>query len=126
MQRPLWASTSTKSGRYADTMYVENLIGPGTINTMTETTIEAFEDHGRLGRTIHAGVDKAIDILERIGGERVDLADVGRTLEVRGIAQFAESKHELTTILQARATDLRSRRSGMGNRNNMQLDVEAR
>ncbi len=126
VQRLLWASTSTKSDRYPDTMYVENLIGPGTINTMTETTIKAFEDHGRLGRTIHAGVDEAIDTLERIGGEGVDLADVGRTLEVRGIAQFAESMHELMRIRQARATDLRSRRSGMGNRNNMQLDVEAR
>ena len=93
-------------------MYVENLIGPGTINTMAETTIKAFEDHGRLGPTIHDGVDTAIDILERIGGEGVDLADVGRALEVRGVAQFAESMRELTTILQARATDLRSRRLG--------------
>ena len=126
VQRPLWASTSTKSDRYPDTMYVENLIGPGTINTMTETTIKAFEDHGRLGRTIDAEIDEAVDILERVAGEGVDLADVGRTLEVRGVAQFAESMRELTAVLQARATDLRSRRSGTGNRIKPQLDVEAR
>jgi len=107
-------------------MYVENLIGPGTINTMTETTIKAFEDHGRLGRTIDAEIDEAVDILERVAGEGVDLADVGRTLEVRGVAQFAESMRELTAVLQARATDLRSRRSGTGNRIKPQLDVEAR
>jgi len=126
VQRSLWASTSTKSDRYPDTMYVENLIGPGTINTMTETTIKAFEDHGRLGRTIDAEIDEAVDILERVAGEGVDLADVGRTLEVRGVAQFAESMRELTAVLQARATDLRSRRSGTGNRIKPQLDVEAR
>jgi len=52
VQRPLWASTSTKNARYPDTLYVDNLIGPDTINTLTEQTIEAFDDHGSVVRSV--------------------------------------------------------------------------
>jgi transaldolase len=107
VQRPLWASTSSKSDKYPDTVYVDNLIGPGTVNTLPEATIAAFEDHGRLARTIDADVDEAADTLERIAAVGVDLADVGRTLEARGVARFAESMHRVMTILKAKAMDLR-------------------
>lgn len=120
VQRPLWASTATKSAKYPDTMYVDNLIGPGTVNTLPETTIAAFEDHGRLSRTIDTNVDEAIDTMERIAAVGVDLADVGRTLEARGVAKFAESMDEVMTILKAKATDLRTRRSETGERREMQ------
>ena len=120
MQRPLWASTSTKNAKYPDTMYVDNLIGPGTVNTLPERTIAAFEDHGRLSRTIDADVDEAVDTMERIAAVGVDLADVGRTLEDRGVAKFVESMDEVMTILKAKATDLRTRRSGTGARREMQ------
>ena len=120
MQRPLWASTSTKSAKYPDTMYVDNLIGPGTVNTLPETTIAAFEDHGRLSRTIDANVDEAVDTMERIAAVGVDLADVGRTLEGRGVAKFAESMDEVMTILKAKAIDVRTRRSETGERREMQ------
>ena len=119
MQRPLWASTSTKSAKYPDTMYVDDLIGPGTVNTLPEATIAAFEDHGRLSRAIDANVDEAVDNMERIAAVGVDLADVGRTLEARGVAKFAESMNEVMTILKARATELRTRGSKTGKRREM-------
>jgi transaldolase len=108
VQRPLWASTSTKNERYPDTMYVDNLIGPETINTLPEKTIEAFEDHGHLSRTIDENVDEAADILERVAAVGVDLDDVGRTLEVDGVARFAESVGELLVILETKAAALRT------------------
>jgi transaldolase len=119
-QRPLWASTSTKSAKYPDTMYVDNLIGPGTVNTLPETTIAAFEDHGRLSRTIDANLDEAVGTLERITAVGVDLADVGRALEVRGVAKFAESVDEVMTTLKAKATGLRARGAETGGRRELQ------
>jgi len=80
VQRPLWASTSTKDPAYPDTLYVDPLIGPDTVNTMPETTLEAFEDHGTLARTEDAdlaGAQQTLDGVERVG---VDLDDVSATL----------------------------------------------
>jgi transaldolase len=102
-QRPLWASTSTKTDRYPDTMYVDSLIGPDTINTLPETTLEAFEDHGRVSRTVDEDVDEAFDVLERIAAFGIDLEDVGRTLEAQGVAKFVESFDESLAILQSTA-----------------------
>src|SRR5207248_147152 len=59
LQRPLWASTSTKNAAYPDLLYVNNLIGPHTVNTLPEATIEAFLDHGAIGRTVDVGVEQA-------------------------------------------------------------------
>jgi transaldolase len=105
-QRPLWASTSTKNPTYADTLYVDTLIGPHTVNTMPEATLEAFEDHGTLARTLDAdpaGAQQVLDDLARVG---VDMDQVGAVLEDQGVAAFAKSFDELLGSLEDKAGDL--------------------
>ena len=101
-QRPLWASTSTKSPALPDTLYVDSLIGPDTINTMPEATIAAFEDHGTLARTIDTGVDAAADLMKRLAAVGVDMDDVGRALEDQGVAGFHESFAHVLAALDMR------------------------
>jgi transaldolase len=106
VQRPLWASTSTKDPTYADTMYVDALVGPDTVNTMPEATLEAFEDHGALGRTVDADLDGARGIVERLLELGIDLEDVAATLEDEGVASFSKSFDELLGTLAAKADAL--------------------
>ncbi len=108
VQRPLWASTSTKNDAYPDTLYIDTLIGPDTVNTMPEATLEAFEDHGTLARTVDADVSAAEATLAAIEAVGVDMDDVGRVLEDQGVATFAKSFDELIASLDAKAEDLRS------------------
>ncbi|HEX8581535.1 MAG TPA: transaldolase [Acidimicrobiales bacterium] len=108
VQRPLWASTSTKNPALPDTLYVDELIGPDTVNTMPEATLDAFIDHGRLARTVDRGVDEAAATLDRLGEVGVDVADVGRVLEEEGVASFAKSFDELMTTLGDKADRLRN------------------
>jgi len=105
-QRPLWASTSTKNPAYRDTLYVDTLIGPNTVNTMPEATLEAFDDHGTVARTVDADLDGSRRTWERLG-ELVDLADVGHVLETEGVAAFEKSFDELLGVLGAKAEELR-------------------
>jgi transaldolase len=105
-QRPLWASTSTKNPAYPDTLYVDTLIGPDTVNTMPEATLEAFEDHGTVARTVDSDVDRARRTWERLGA-LVDLADVGHVLETEGVAAFEKSFDELLEVLGTKADQLR-------------------
>jgi transaldolase len=99
VQRPLWASTSTKNPHYPDTLYVDDLIGPDTVNTLPEGTLRAFEDHGTLDRTIDVEVAAAKRHIRALTGTGVDLADVGRTLEREGITAFQASfTHVLDTL----------------------------
>ena len=105
-QRPLWASTSTKNPAYPDTLYVDNLIGPDTVNTLPDATIEAFEDHGTLARTIEQDVDEAEATLRRLGEVGVDLVDVGRVLEEEGVTAFVKSFDELIGALESKAREL--------------------
>ena len=107
VQRPLWASTSTKNPAYVDTLYVDTLIGPDTVNTMPEATLEAFEDHGTLARTVDADPESARQTLAAIGEVGVDLDDVSRVLEDQGVASFAKSFDELISTLETKAADLR-------------------
>jgi transaldolase len=106
LQRPLWASTSTKNPAYADTRYVDSLIGPDTVNTLPEATITAFEDHGRLARTIDANVEDARDVMHRLAAAGIDMDDVGLTLESQGVASFHESFHDLLRVLDTKAQQL--------------------
>ena len=106
VQRPLWASTSTKNPDFADTLYVDSLIGPDTVNTLPEKTIEAFEDHGTLARTIDTGTATADDVLRELATVGVDMDNVGHTLEDHGIATFAASFAHVVDILAAKAPDL--------------------
>jgi transaldolase len=107
VQRPLWASTSTKNPAYVDTMYVDELIGPDTVNTLPEATIEAFEDHGTVARTIDTDVDGAREVLARIAAVGIDMAEVSRVLEDEGVASFAKSFEELIGVLSAKSESLR-------------------
>jgi transaldolase len=106
VQRPLWASTSTKNPAYPDTLYVDTLIGPESVNTMPEGTIDAFLDHGTVARTIDADPDAAQATLDALGDVGVDLDDVGRVLEQEGVAAFAKSFDELIGALDAKAAEL--------------------
>ena len=105
-QRPLWASTSTKDPAYSDTLYVDQLIGPDTINTMPESTIAMFEDHGSIARTIDGGVAEAEQVLEHLKALGVDMVDVGRTLEQEGVTTFEKSFSELLESLGSKQRDL--------------------
>jgi transaldolase len=106
VQRPLWASTSTKNPAYADTRYVDELIGPDTVNTLPEVTIAAYEDHGRVARTIDAHVDEARDVMRDLAAIGVDMDDVGLTLEDEGVASFHESFRHVLAALEAKADHL--------------------
>jgi transaldolase len=106
VQRPLWASTSTKNPAYAETLYVDPLIGPDTVNTMPEATLEAFEANGTVARTIDADPEAAEARLEAIRAVGVDLDDVSHVLEDQGVSSFAKSFDELMTSLEAKSTQL--------------------
>ena len=94
VQRCLWASTSTKNPRYRDTMYVEELIGPATINTMPLGTFEAFRDHGRVALTLQKDVEGARRTLDQLAAQGIDLAAVTQELEDEGVSGFARSYRE--------------------------------
>ena len=91
----LWASTSTKNPEYRDVLYVEELIGPGTVNTMPKETIEAFQDHGRVALTLEKGIDEARQVFEQVAAAGVDYDDVTDTLEREGVQKFIDSFTEL-------------------------------
>ena len=103
VQRPLWASTSTKNPSYPDTLYVDSLIGPDTVNTLPDATLEAFEDHGTVARTIDADPDAAHAVLQAVSDAGVDLVDVARVLENEGVAAFVASFDDLLADLGAKA-----------------------
>ncbi|HVM10721.1 MAG TPA: transaldolase [Acidimicrobiales bacterium] len=105
-QRPLWASTSTKNPSYPDLLYVDTLIGPDTVNTMPDATVEAFLDHGTVARTVDVGLDDARRTLDRISEVGVNLADVAVRLEDEGVAAFVKSFDELIQSLQDKASSL--------------------
>jgi transaldolase len=91
-QRCLWASTSTKNPAYRDVLYVEELIGPDTVNTMPFETIAAFQDHGEIrGQTLTEGVDEARRLLDQLAEAGVDYDDVTETLEREGVQKFSDS-----------------------------------
>ena len=101
LQRPLWASTSTKNPEYPDTYYVDSLIGPNTVNTLPEATLEAFDDHGNLVSTLDASPEADQKRWEQLG-ELVDLDEVSAKLEAEGVASFATSFDEVLATLAER------------------------
>ena len=103
VQRPLWASTSTKNPGYPDLLYVDSLIAPATVNTMPEPTLRAFEDHGTLKRTADADPDAAANALAQLADAGIDMLDVEQTLENEGVASFAKSFDELLQSLTDKA-----------------------
>src|ERR671922_378084 len=98
----LWASTSTKNPEYRDVMYVEELIGPETVNTMPKETIEAFQDHGRVALTLEQGLDEARKLFRDLQAAGIDYDDVIATLEREGVEKFADSFRELLEGIEAK------------------------
>jgi transaldolase len=105
-QRCLWASTSTKNPDYRDVMYVEDLIGPETVNTMPEETITAFQDHGEVALTLEQDLDEAKRVFERVAEAGVDYDDVVVTLEQEGVQKFSDSFAELLDGVRAKRGEL--------------------
>jgi transaldolase len=106
VQRPVWASTSTKNPAYRDVVYVEQLIGPDTVNTMPPATIEAFRDHGEIARTVDADPESARRTIADLGAVGVDLDDVTATLLRQGLASFQKSFDTLTAGLEKKSVAL--------------------
>ena len=106
LQRPLWASTSTKNPSYSETLYVDELIGPNTVNTMPDNTIDAFMKKGTVSRTVDANPGEAQEVLAAVSALGIDLDDVAAVLEQEGVASFVKSFDELITSLSAKADSL--------------------
>lgn len=102
VQRPLWASTSTKNPAYPDTLYVDTLIGPDTVNTLPDQTLEAFDDHGTVARTVDTSLTEARATWNRLAEVGIDMADVAAKLEADGVASFQKSFVELLDALRVK------------------------
>jgi transaldolase len=101
-QRCLWASTSTKDPEYRDVLYVEELIGPDTVDTMPEETMRAFQDHGEVEPRLTRGIDDARRVLDDLAAAGVDYDDVVQVLEREGVDKFADSFAELIEDVEAK------------------------
>ncbi len=106
VQRVLWASTSTKDPAYPDTMYVDGLIGPDTVNTVPPETLEAFLDHGTVARTVDRDVDAARAAVEKLSSVGIELDEVTDQLLVEGVQKFASSFDNLLQSLETRRAAL--------------------
>jgi len=95
VQRPLWASTGVKNPAYRDTLYVEELVGPDTVNTMPRPLIEAVRDHGVVSRTVDQGYDEARRVASELAAVGIDMVAATKQLEEEGIATFTKSYDDL-------------------------------
>jgi transaldolase len=107
-QRPLWASTSAKNPNYPDTYYVDNLIGPNTVNTLPPQTLDAFRDHGVVMNTIESEIDVAKDSLMKLEHLGISMAEVTDQLEKEGVEKFAASYINLTDTVRAKVDTMQS------------------
>jgi transaldolase len=105
-QRVLWASTSVKNPDYPDTLYIEELIGPDTVNTMPEETIQAYQDHGHPRPRLESELDQARKLFDDLAAAGVDYKDVTDTLEREGVQKFADAFAELLASLQQKRSSL--------------------
>ena len=106
VQRPLWASTSTKNPSYPDTLYVDALIGPDTVNTIPDATLVDFADHGTVARTLDADLPGAHAVLDAFAATGCSLEEVTSVLEDEGVASFSKSFADLLDALRAKASGL--------------------
>lgn len=104
-QRPLWASTGVKNPEYSDTMYISELIAPGTVNTMPEKTMMAYADHGSAGTPVQKAYEDAAAVMQSVRDAGVDLDDVFRVLEDEGVQKFVDSWDELTESVRTELED---------------------
>ncbi len=105
LQRPLWASTSTKNPSYPDTLYVDSLIAPNTVNTLPDNTLVAFDDHGTVARTIGDDVAEATAVVDGLKALGIELDKVAEQLEVEGVAAFVNSFDDVLDTLATRAAE---------------------
>lgn len=106
-QRALWASTSTKNPAYRDVMYVEDLIGPNTVNTAPPATIEAFEDHGIVtAGTLTSGVEDALQVFESLSQVGVDFNAITNQLQIDGVQSFADAYSSLLEAIASKQADI--------------------
>ena len=103
VQRPLWASTSTKNPAYPDTLYVDSLIGPSTVNTLPDATLDAFDNHGTVARTVDADMDAVRKQWAELAAVGVDVADVAEKLAREGVSSFIKSFDDLMGALRDKA-----------------------
>jgi transaldolase len=106
VQRPLWASTGTKNPAYSDVKYIQELIGPETVNTMPPATMDAYRDHGDPKATLDTAVDQARRAVERLEAAGIDLDEVGEELQKEGVDSFIKSFEELMATIKRRRDDL--------------------
>jgi len=107
VQRVLWASTSTKNPAYPDTLYVDDLVGPHTVNTMPPDTVKAFRDHGQVhGATVTQGLSEAVAQLDALKKVGVDLDAVTRQLQLDGVASFSKSYDDLLAALEKKRREM--------------------
>ena len=99
-QRCLWASTSTKNPKYSDVMYIEPIIGPDTVTTVPDETIEAFADHGKSANTLSQGVEEAHETIEQLSKIGIDTEQVAVELQVEGVKKFADAFNSLAKNLE--------------------------
>ncbi len=111
-QRCLWASTSTKNPRYSDVLYVENLIGPETVNTMPEATINAFKDHGRVANTLTEGVEEARQTIALLAEVGISYDAVTQQLLDEGGKLFSDSFDKLMQVLEVKRDQLLAEMTG--------------
>src|SRR5690348_13324470 len=104
-QRPLWASTGVKNPDYPDTMYISDLIAPGTVNTMPEKTMRAYADHGTPGTPVQKTYDEAAAHMQALRDAGIDMDDVFRVLEDEGVQKFVDSWKELSDSVQQQLED---------------------
>jgi transaldolase len=106
VQRPLWASTGTKDPRFPDTLYVDSLIGPHTVNTVPPATLNAFLDHGSVAPTLEHGLDEAHAQLAAVAERGIDLDAITKRLQDEGVASFAKSFETLMASIAAKCAQL--------------------
>ncbi len=101
-QWPLWASTGTKNHAYSDVKYVEELVGPDTVDTMPPATMDAFRDHGKPRASLEEGLDEARETVKRLAAVGIDLIEVGEELQKEGVESFAQSFQDLSAVIKGR------------------------
>ena len=107
VQRPLWASTSTKNPAYPDTIYVDALIGPDTVNTLPPQTLEAFREHGTAAATLEPGLDEAHRVFDELKTVGIDMKAVTDKLTEEGVKSFSDSFEELMKVIEARRDEMK-------------------
>ena len=107
VQRPLWASTGTKNPSYSDVVYLDGLIGPDTVNTVPEGTLDSYLDHGSIDRTVDAHSSRDREVWNALAEAGIDMSAVAEQLEDEGVRSFAASFDEVIAALESKAATLR-------------------